>query len=124
MNQGQYMQSMDFFRMGYRVCFGIAAAAFVTSVILFFVYDIPAIFMVRKELDRCGMIRKQKRKRNHYTMQSCRIPAGDPERDGQSTEPLGQADHSPETGGVFVINQKLMVIHTEEVIEVRNTPAR
>lgn len=63
MNQSQYQQSMDFFQTGYRICFGLAAAAFVTSVILFFVFNIPSILMIRREFIRCGMIRKKGRKR-------------------------------------------------------------
>lgn len=63
MNQSQYEQSMDFFRTGCRICFGLAAAAFVTSVVLFFVFNIPSILMIRREFIRCGMIRKKGRKR-------------------------------------------------------------
>ncbi len=43
----QYQQSMDFFQTGYRVCFGIAIAALIIALILFFLFDIRTIFMIR-----------------------------------------------------------------------------
>lgn len=42
-----YQNSMDFFLNAYRICFVIAAVAFVLALLMFFSFDIRTIFMIK-----------------------------------------------------------------------------
>ena len=42
-----YRSSMEFFLQASRICFVIAAIAFMTALVLFFTFDIKAVFLIR-----------------------------------------------------------------------------
>lgn len=42
-----YQNSMDFFLNAYRICFAVAAVAFVIALLMFFSFDIKTIFMIK-----------------------------------------------------------------------------